>query len=173
MEALYAYDCGLEGSLDSITDMEEIFELWLDDNPRLYGSIPSDIGQLTKLGSFSISNNDMTGSIPTQLGHLTHMEQMWLFGNWFEGEIPTHLGKLKKLQILGLEDNLIQHPVPDQVCDLSLTALSADCAASGDYAMLKCDCCDCCEPPCPIANLPIYNTRHLENTRRSLLESDM
>lgn len=163
LEALYAYGCGLEGDLGFAPKMESIYELWLDDNPDLIGPIPSEIGDLATLASFSVSNCDLSGQIPSEFGKLTLMQQMWLFGNWFSGTIPTELALMTDLQILGLEDNNITDTsMPQEICDLELVALGADCHGDWD---LECSCCSCCEPPCPVVNLPLYDS----NRRLSLL----
>jgi Leucine-rich repeat (LRR) protein len=151
---------GLVGEIEFISAMTNIFELWFDENEGLVGTIPTEIGTLTELASLSFSNCDLSGVIPTEIGKLTKMEQMWLFGNWFSGDIPTEIGLLAQLEILGLEDNDISGvSMPDEVCDLDLVALSADCG--GDSYFMNCTCCTCCEPPCPIVNLPLYETRFL------------
>lgn len=156
LEALYAYNTGLEGNLEFIVQLDKIFELWLDDND-ITGTIPTGIGGLTDLASLSLTDNDLYGEIPTEIGYLTDMEQMWLFGNWLSGEIPTEIGFLSELRIFAIEDNNITDvSMPQQICDLEMDALSADCA--GDYVIVQCSCCDCCDPVCPIADLaPLHD----------------
>jgi hypothetical protein len=153
LEAFYAYDCGLEGNIEYVANMDQMFELWMDDNPGLEGTIPTEIGKLTALASLSLSGCDFSGQIPTEIGELTMMEQMWLFGNWLSGDIPSEIGLLTVLEIFGVEDNNITDvTMPSEICDLNLVALSADCGGAFDF--MDCDCCTCCEPPCPIADLP-------------------
>jgi Leucine-rich repeat (LRR) protein len=155
LEALYAYDCGLQGELDFAPKMNSIFELWLDDNPDIVGTIPTEISEMTSLASLSISNCDLSGQIPSEIGQLTLMEQMWLFGNWFSGTIPSEIGLMTELQIMGLEDNNITDTsMPQEICDLNLQGLGADCR--GDWN-LECDCCSCCEPPCPVVDIFLYD----------------
>lgn len=161
LEALYAYSTGLEGQADFIPLLSDsLFELWLDDNPNLGGTIPPQIGRMTNLASFSVTGCDFWGQIPTEIGRLTLMEQMWFFGNRFSGTIPSEIANLPKLQILGLEDNNItQVSMPQEICALDLLALSADCGGESD--LIACDCCTCCEAPCPIVNLPMYEQRRM------------
>jgi hypothetical protein len=160
LEAFYGYDCDLEGDIEYIANMDNIFELWMDDNPGLIGTIPTEIGKLTSLASLSFSGCDLSGRIPTEIGELIMMEQMWLFGNWLSGEIPSEIGLLTELEIFGVEDNNITDvTMPSEICDLELLALGADCGGDSDY--VECECCTCCEPPCPIVNLPLYGSRFL------------
>jgi hypothetical protein len=161
LEALYASDCGLEGEIQkTLTHTINIHELWLDDNDNLSGTIPADVGKLTKLVSLSMTNSKIGGTIPTEMGKLTNMRQMWLYGNWLSGSIPSELGLLTAMEIFGIEDNNITNvSMPKEICDLNMLALSSDCG--GDTILVDCNCCTCCEAPCPVENLPIYGNRYL------------
>lgn len=151
LEALYAYDCGFEGELESfLPNFQKIKELWLDDN-SFSGAVPPALSGVSSLQSLSLSNNALTGALPTELGLMTNMEQLWFFGNLLTGEIPSEIGSMTSLQILGLEDNKIANvTMPKEICDLGLVALSADCSSA---VTCSSDCCTCCTAPCPVANL--------------------
>jgi len=151
LEAIYAYDCGLKGELESfLPNFKMIEELWLDDN-YFSGAVPTALSSVSTLASLSLSENLLSGSLPTELGLMTNMEQLWLFGNNLEGEIPSEIGSMSSLQILGLEDNNMKNiSMPSEICDLGLVALSADCT---DDVACSSDCCTCCTLPCPVANL--------------------
>ena len=159
LEALYSYGNGLEGNVNFISNLDKVVEVWLDSNPLLYGTIPTEIGRLTNMASLSLTNCDLSGQIPTQIGSLTMMEQMWFYGNRFSGTIPSQFANLPKLLILGLEDNNITATMPSAMCNKNMLALSADCA--GNFSTVVCTCCTCCEAPCPIVNLPSYNLGRL------------
>jgi Leucine-rich repeat (LRR) protein len=155
LEAFYAYESGLTGDIGFLPSMSKIVEIWLDENPDLGGTIPTEVGQLTNIKSLSATNCDMWGQIPSEIGKLTLMEQMWFYGNWFSGTIPSEFASLPNLKILGLEDNNITDvSMPAEMCNKGMLALSADCG--GEYNMVDCpvSCCTCCEAPCPIVNLP-------------------
>lgn len=156
LSALYAYRCGIQGELtDFLPLMTKMFELWMDENYDLGGTIPPSIEALTDLASLSLANNDLSGSIPSEIGKVNKMDQMWLYGNWLTGPIPSEIGLLTDLKILALEDNNFKAAtMPSQVCEFDMVALSSDCKGEDDF--VDCDCCTCCEAPCPIKNLPIY-----------------
>lgn len=105
LEYLYAGFNFLEGNLDFISQMPKIFELWMDDNPGLGGTIPTSIGSATQLASLSITNCGLTGTIPTEIGAMADMIQMWLYDNQLVGTIPTEIGNLVTMKILNLQKN--------------------------------------------------------------------
>ena len=154
LKALYAYDCGLEGKVQEFVPRfkHHMFELWMDNN-NLRGSLPTQLGAITGLASLSLSDNAITGTIPTEIGNLLDMEQMWLYGNYLTGDIPTEIGSMAKLRILGLEDNdLDGAEMPTEICDLNLVDLGADCKDG-----VKCDCCTCCQHPCPVTSMRVFD----------------
>ncbi len=49
------------------------------------GTIPSTIGQLTKLTYLEFGNNKLTGTIPTSIGLLSSLRTLYLFFNSLNG----------------------------------------------------------------------------------------
>lgn len=150
LEYLYVGFSFLEGDLSFLPQMPTIFELWIDDNPGLTGTIPTTIGQASTLVSLSATNCDLSGPLPTELGQLTDMIQIWLFDNAFTGTIPTELGNLIKMKILDLQKNQLVGTMPDNICERRqpfgrLEELEADCDGA-----ITCeeDCCTCCGAAC-------------------------
>ena len=64
-----------------------------DDN-NLVGTIPSQIGILTKLRVFEVDHNGLTGTIPTELGNLINIVELDLDDNKLTGTIPTEFGTM-------------------------------------------------------------------------------
>ena len=92
---------------------------------RLSGSIPTQLGNLSKLTDLTLSFNGLSGSIPTQLGNLSNLTTLKLFGNRLSGSIPAQLGNLSKLTDLTLTGNQLSGTIPAQLGNLSnLTYLS-------------------------------------------------
>ena len=60
-------------------------------NNKLSGSIPAELGNLSKLEWLYINNNELSGSIPTELGNLTELDTLFLSGNQLTGCIPAGL----------------------------------------------------------------------------------
>ncbi|OEU18862.1 L domain-like protein, partial [Fragilariopsis cylindrus CCMP1102] len=79
---------------------------------ELEGTIPSEIGNLSKLASFSTANCGLSGSIPSEIGSMTNMIQLWLNDNKLTGAIPSELGNSVSTKILKLHNNELVGDMP-------------------------------------------------------------
>ena len=104
--------------------------LWISDNPKLSGTLPTYLGEFTSLVSLSVYNTSVAGSIPTtiytslsklnslrlykskftgsiseDIQNLTGLKWLWLHGNSFTGSIPREIGKLINLEGVTLHGN--------------------------------------------------------------------
>ena len=91
-------------------------------NNTLSGSIPSEIGLLTRLSflsfssSFNNENDRTTGStIPSEIGLLTLLTDLRLFDNHLLGTIPSEIGLLTLLTDLRLLDNHLLGTIPSEI----------------------------------------------------------
>jgi hypothetical protein len=75
------------------------------DNNQLTGSIPPEIGSLTKLNTLILDHNQLTGSIPAEIGNLTNLSNLYLCSNQLTGAIPGEINNLSKLACLDLNNN--------------------------------------------------------------------
>ena len=65
------------------------------------------MGLLTKLTRLELYDNyELDGSIPTELGLLTKLTILWLNNNSLEGELPVALSDLVDLNVLYLQNNI-------------------------------------------------------------------
>ncbi|XP_062150248.1 MDIS1-interacting receptor like kinase 2-like isoform X2 [Alnus glutinosa] len=85
----------------------------------LNGSIPVEIGTLSKLTYLDLSYNALTGTIPSTLGDLTNLEVLYLYSNQINGPIPSTLGHLTNLKYLYLYSNQITGPIPSTLGSLT------------------------------------------------------
>ena len=69
------------------------------------GTIPSELGLLSKLGRLWINNNNFTGPIPTELGMLNNLEELHLADNMLTSSVPTELGNINFLIDFDLSNN--------------------------------------------------------------------
>ena len=70
---------------------------------RLAGALPPEIGNLTALTGFVLSNNQLT-SLPTEIGNLTALTWLNLDRNQLTS-VPSQIGNLTSLTGLGLTNN--------------------------------------------------------------------
>lgn len=86
----------------------------------LMGPIPTELGQLTALTELWLYNNQLTGTLPTELGQLTALKVLWLHGNPFKGTLPTELGQLTSLVWLYLHNGKqLGGPIPTELGQLT------------------------------------------------------
>ncbi|XP_077239091.1 receptor kinase-like protein Xa21, partial [Tasmannia lanceolata] len=79
---------------------------------QIFGSIPSQIGNLFNLQLLSIRETFVTGIIPTSIGKLQSLHGLELSVNSFSGQIPSSIGNLTGLNGLFLQENHLQGIIP-------------------------------------------------------------
>ncbi|BAF23276.1 receptor kinase-like protein Xa21 [Oryza sativa Japonica Group] len=88
------------------------------------GTLPHDIGWLTRINSIYVSHNRITGQIPQSLGNASQLSSLTLSNNFLDGSIPSSLGNLTKLQYLDLSGNALMGQIPQEILTIpSLTKL--------------------------------------------------
>lgn len=114
---------------------DSMFAMWLDGN-YVSGTIPTEIGLMTNLASFSVANATLKGSIPHQMGNMNELRRLWLFGNELTGNIPQSLNKLNLLEVVELHGNKLTGDMPEGVCsavrnaDYQYKSLTSDCVSA-------------------------------------------
>ena len=125
----YAGGWGSTASLDQwdgvTTDASgRVTELTL--SYRMHGTLPSALGNLSKLKVLYIEAFSLSGSIPTELGNLSNLEELTLHGwslrapdDGLSGSIPTQLGNLSKLKKLDFAHNDLSGSIPTELGNLT------------------------------------------------------
>ncbi|KAL4272052.1 hypothetical protein GQ457_13G004120 [Hibiscus cannabinus] len=85
---------------------------------NIRGSIPIEIGNLSRLINIDLSRNKLTGTIPHSIGALEELQSLLLSYNKLEGSIPSELCHLNKLAYLDLTSNKLSGPIPACLGDL-------------------------------------------------------
>jgi Leucine-rich repeat (LRR) protein len=67
---------------------------------NLYGSIPSALGDLSRLQILNFNNSQIIGAIPPSLGNLTHLTHLYLASTSLISTIPAELSHLSELLVL-------------------------------------------------------------------------
>lgn len=145
---LYVRRNNMEFNLDFIKTgkFSDMFAMWLDGND-VFGTIPTEIGLMTGLASFSLANATLTGSIPEQVGNLNQLRRLWLFNNKLTGTIPDALNNLKLLEVFEVHENSLKGKMPQGICssvenaDYEFKALTSDCVKE---VTCSTDCCTKC-----------------------------
>uniref|UniRef100_A0A6B2L230 Leucine-rich repeat-containing N-terminal plant-type domain-containing protein n=1 Tax=Arcella intermedia TaxID=1963864 RepID=A0A6B2L230_9EUKA len=104
------------------------------------GSIPSSIGNLTKLQKLDLSFNALVSTIPSSLSTLRDLEQIRFQSNSLTGTIPPSLGLLPKLDTLLLQVNQLTGSIPSSLGSLSHLSelnLSSNSLCGGCFVMNK------------------------------------
>jgi hypothetical protein len=93
---------------------------WLNlSGNELTNVIPPELADLTNLVSVDLSFNQLTGSLPHELSSLANLRTLFLGNNQLTGPIPSELGNLPNLTHLMLFYNKFTGPVPPQLGELS------------------------------------------------------
>ena len=102
----------------NINLMQSLRRLWLHDTIELSGSIPAEIGQLTKLESLFLGGNKLTGTVPAEIENLSNVKTIALNDNKLEGPIPEKISKCVKLERLFLDNNNMDGTIPQEIGQL-------------------------------------------------------
>ncbi|KAK1571201.1 hypothetical protein Q3G72_013270 [Acer saccharum] len=73
---------------------------------------------LTYMSGIDLSCNKITGSIPQQVGNLTRIHSLNLSHNYLTGPIPMSFSKLKQIESLDLSYNNLNGKIPLQLVEL-------------------------------------------------------
>ncbi|CAB9503969.1 leucine rich repeat [Seminavis robusta] len=88
--------------------------LYLTKN-RLSGSLPPELGLLTKLEAFDVATNSIRGTIPSQIGLMTSLYELILNVNQLTGEVPSEIGQLTLLEQFFIHTNLVTGTIMTEV----------------------------------------------------------
>ena len=101
-----------------VGDLTRLTVLRLGQN-SLRGPIPPELGNLASLETLSLEDNELTGAIPAEIGQLTNVSLVSLAGNYLTEPIPPELGSLANLTGLWLNNNALSGAVPAELADLA------------------------------------------------------
>jgi hypothetical protein len=110
---------GYECTWDRVTCAgSNVITLDLSSN-QLSGSIPAEIGSLTKLEWLDLSLNQLSGPIQATIGRLTSLIDLELSSNQLSGPIPAEIGDLASLEWLSLSSNQLSGSIPIEIGSLT------------------------------------------------------
>jgi Leucine-rich repeat (LRR) protein/sugar lactone lactonase YvrE len=110
---------GISGSLpSSIGQLSKLKELILHHN-KLAGRIPTTLGSMSKLSKLHLNNNLLTQSIPSSLNTLSNLEELMLSNNTIAGTLPLLLQSLSKLRYFRVSMNAMYGSIPPEYGQLT------------------------------------------------------
>ena len=98
-------------------NLENVIEIDLVNN-NLNGTVPSSMGELTKLRSIRLLVNNLSGTFPDIWANMDDLEFIDLSNNLFTGTMPASLGNLLKLTTLYIENNDMTGDLLPEIGDL-------------------------------------------------------
>lgn len=85
---------------------------------QISGSIPSSLGNFSKLSTLNLSSNLLSGTIPPEFGGLSNLLRLVLSHNLLNGSIPKKLGNIRGLGHLDLSYNSLSGNIPESIGNL-------------------------------------------------------
>ncbi|KAK2977527.1 hypothetical protein RJ640_025708 [Escallonia rubra] len=120
--------CGISGSIPhQIGMLSKLKRLTLASN-YLSGNLPLSVANLTQLRWLDLCENHISGSIPAEIVNLRNLLSLDVGFNNFSGPIPLSIGNLTGLNYMDLSHNNLTGPVPSSIGQL--TNLAQLCLAS-------------------------------------------
>jgi hypothetical protein len=109
----------LRGTLPSeLGELTKLQSLDLQDCPLLSGTIPSELGNLAKVKLLDISGCNFNGTIPTELFRLTLLEKLNLNANQITGTLPSEIGNLKSAKEIKISRAFLNGTLPATIGDM-------------------------------------------------------
>ena len=109
---LHLSNRGLTGTvppeLGRLSRLEELY-LWSN---QLTGPLPPELGNLSNLTGLAIQDNQLSGELPEKLGNLSKLRGLHLWGNRLTGSLPAAIGNLTNLETIWLNSNQLSGPIP-------------------------------------------------------------
>ena len=102
----------------TVDDSGRVIGLYLSEN-ELSGTIPPELGYLTKLEELDLAKNQLRRTIPPELGNLSKLTLLYLYSNQLSGSIPVELSNSSKLGQLVLSWNRLDGMIPLELSELS------------------------------------------------------
>ena len=119
---------GLRGTLYNLTfsSFPNLLTINLSSN-SLYGTIPDQIGNISKLTHLDLAFNHISGRITSSIGNLSKLSYLRLNVNKLSGRILSEILQLTSLQTLSCSHNFLSGSIPQEIGTMSsLVSLQLD-----------------------------------------------
>jgi hypothetical protein len=113
----YLYQNLISGTLSKrISNLVSLVNIDISSN-QFYGTLPSTIQQMPKLGFIFINSNSFTGEVPTWLNNITTLTRFSASFNNFHGTLPQSLSEVNHLKEFTVSNNLLSGSIPSSYHD--------------------------------------------------------
>ncbi|CAJ2638141.1 unnamed protein product [Trifolium pratense] len=118
---LYLFSNDLSGEMPKVwRNCKELEDLELSYNNFDKGSMPAEIGKLTKLQYLYLSKNNLEGEIPFSIFNSSSLMEINLDINNLNGSLPHEMCQFPQLEILTLHDNHFRGIIPRSIGNCTL-----------------------------------------------------
>lgn len=105
LQSLYLTNNKVSGGLSSkIANLQNLTNLYIDQNADLGGSLPAEIGQLSKLVNLNVAKTSFSGTIPSTVTNLDALKNFMAYSTQFSGEAPDWWDQMESLELVQLYD---------------------------------------------------------------------
>ncbi|KAH7435752.1 hypothetical protein KP509_06G078200 [Ceratopteris richardii] len=101
-----------------IGNLSKLYLLLLNGN-KLTGELPPELGNLSQLNRIQIDQNNISGPIPSTFQFLNNAKHFHMNNNSLNGSIPPELGRLENLVHLLLDNNDLSGELPAELSNIS------------------------------------------------------
>jgi len=109
----------MEGTLPpSSGELDKLEGLHMKGTPSISGTIPEEIGLLSKLTTLEVGRDMVSGTIPFSLYGLVNLQELYLKQNKMSGTISEAIGALKHLKKLDLTESKFSGELPGSISHL-------------------------------------------------------
>ncbi len=105
--------------------MPFLVEFGAASSSRLSGTLPQDIGNLSKLTHLDLETNYLSGLLPTSFYNLTSLENISLLQNSFSGSLASSIGNFVLLKQMQLSMNQFTGIIPSDVARMTSLGTSS------------------------------------------------
>jgi hypothetical protein len=75
----------------------EVIYLWVEENGKFSGTIPSSLYNMKQLKQLSLSGHAFSGIIQSEIGNLNKLTELKINDNEFTGTLPSEMGLCEQL----------------------------------------------------------------------------
>jgi Leucine-rich repeat (LRR) protein len=119
LREFYLYQNLISSTLSPrIANLVSLIEFDVSSN-QFYGTLPSSLQQIPKLGYIFINSNKFSGEVPAWLSNITTLIRFAASFNYFYGSLPQSLSNIRRLKEFTISTNLVSGAIPSSFQNLS------------------------------------------------------